>query len=298
VSCWRLTSDGAFTIAGEGDALQGWLPAGAVEAPVGPMHLDLAPAPLALGPIDAAPTLSLLEVGCWIEGDEATLRDPAGTLDGRLKLDAGRGTIGATRGAHIEPILTIATALLLGRRARALVHAAAVVAPSGGVWLLVGDTHAGKSTTVATLLQGGWGWLADDQVVLRDAGGRLVVEGWARQPNLDEGYRRGEITGRRVGVERSAFGVAPLAGEHPLAGILLPRVDAASATALAPASSADTFAALVRQSPWLLADPAAAAALHALLVGAAGHRAARLALGRDSYGRGAVLAGLLRSLGE
>src|SRR5207245_6776974 len=66
----------------------------------------------------------------------------------------------------VYSMLTVATALLLAGLGRALVHAAAVVHPDGGAWLLVGDARSGKSTTCATLVSAGWGYLSDDQVVL------------------------------------------------------------------------------------------------------------------------------------
>ena len=297
MSAWRLTSDGAFTIAGEGPAFRSWLPQTAVIAPNGAAHLDLL-APLGLIPPDGPATLSLLEVSAWIEGDAVRITEPDGARDGTIDLPAERGTVGASDGAHLEPLLTIATALLLGRLGRALVHAAAVVAPGGGVWLLAGDTHAGKSTTVATLVRGGWGWLADDQVVVRGTDGGLRVEGWPRTPNLDAGFLTGELTGRRGSAAPGSMRALPLVGEHPLAGILLPAIAADRPTAITKASSADAFAALVRQSPWVLADPGAAPALHSLLMRAAALPAAHLTLGRDSYARSETLIQVLGGLSE
>jgi hypothetical protein len=297
VSTWRLTSDGSLTIAGDGPTFRSWLPRSAVISPKGAAHLDLL-TPLGLIPPDGPATLSLLEVSAWIEGDAVWFRDEEGARDGTLDLPGKRGTVGAEPDAYLEPILTIATALLLGRLGRALVHSAAVVAPDGGAWLLIGDTHAGKSTTVATLVRGGWGWLADDQVVLSGEDGEVRVEGWPRDVNLDAGYIAGSVTGRRIGVAMKELGVAPATGGHPLRGLLLPHVAPDAPTRLAAASAADGFAALVRQSPWLLADPAAAVGVHRLLTLAASTRVARLSLGRDSYGRGELLAGVLRSLTE
>ena len=61
-------------------------------------------------------------------------------------------------------------------------------------------------------------------------------------------------------------------------------------TSLVVATDAAAFAALVRQSPWLMADRAVAGEVMALLRDAASHPAFSLSLGRDSYARGDVLA--------
>ena len=71
---------------------------------------------------------------------------------------------------ELQGALTLSSALLLGRIGRALIHAAAVVDPFDRGWLLVGDSHAGKTTTCATLISAGWRFVADDQVVLRTDG--------------------------------------------------------------------------------------------------------------------------------
>jgi hypothetical protein len=293
-----LLGDGRFTIEGPESLLAPWLPYHAAPASRARAHLLLEPAPLGVVPLSMPSTLSLLDVGAWVDGEGVLLRSGDGRQDGVLELAGPGGSLGATPGAHVEPLLTIATALLLGRMDHALIHAAAVVSPGGKVWLLVGDTHAGKSTTVATLVRAGWGWLADDQVVVHRSAHGLVAEGWPRAPNLDTGYEEGRITGTRQGVTFELFGAPPLAGPHPLGGVVLPAVDAGRPTGCRPASSAEAFVALVRQSPWLLADVASAPRLNELLAGVAALPAARLQLGRDSYGRGGVLAEVLGEVVE
>jgi hypothetical protein len=293
VTTWRLTADGAFTISGRGDALEGWLSKGSVEAPHGTAHLEILAAPLGLVPPAAPSTLSLLDVACWIHGDAALLHTPDGASDGSLDLGRHVGRVGAAPDAHLEPLLTIATALLLGRLGRALVHAAGVVAPGGDVWLLVGDTHAGKSTTTATLVRGGWGWIADDQVVLSSGAGGVIAEGWPRTPNLDADYAGGRIAGRRV---PSEFAAPPVLGPQRIAGVLLPTITPDQSTSLAPATAADVFTALVRQSPWLLADREVAPAVTELLRRAASLPVHHLGLGRDSYARPEVLSRALAPL--
>ena len=280
---WRLTADGALSLTAPEGLLEEWIPRNAEMGSPGPWHLTVRDAPRALARPAGAPTLALLEVGAWIEGDSLRLRDAAGVLNGEIDLAAGEGEMGVAPGAHAEPLLTIACALMLGRMGRALVHAAGVIAPDGGLWLVAGDTHSGKSRTLATLAAGGWGWVADDQVILRRDGGKVQGAGWPRPLNLDRGYAEGRPTGDRVPTAGPMDRLR--SGEHPLAGLLLPRVERDRETLLKPLGSAEGFIQLVRQSPWLLADQAAAARLSALFTEVAALPAARLRLGVDSYGR-------------
>jgi hypothetical protein len=189
-------------------------------------------------------------------------------------------------------MLTLSAAFLAGRLGAALVHAAAAVARDGRAWLLVGDTHAGKTTTCVSLVaRGGWRWLADDQVVLRrDADASVVVEGWPRAAHLDEGWSDGAVTGRRASVDlRDRWGERWLA-RAPLGGIILPAVRAGDPTSARSADGALALTALVRQSPWLMADRGAAPAVLALLRDAASRPALALSVGRDCYARGDLLA--------
>src|SRR5256885_14550590 len=99
-------------------------------------------------------------------------------------------------------MLTISAALLCAGLGRALLHAAAVLAPDGTAWLLVGDARAGKSTTCANLARvgggggGGWGFLSDDQGVLAATEQGVVGGGGLRSFPLGEGWERGEVPGR------------------------------------------------------------------------------------------------------
>jgi hypothetical protein len=68
---------------------------------------------------------------------------------------------------------------------RLLVHAGSVVAPGGGAVLLVGTSGAGKSTTVATLVRAGWGFLSDELAVIDPATG--LVEPHPRPISLKPG---------------------------------------------------------------------------------------------------------------
>lgn len=280
---WHLTQDGALTLTAPAGLLDDWIPRTAGEGEEGSRHITVRDTPLALTRPEDTPTLALLDVGAWIAGDSIRLRDQEGALDGNVDLARGVGQLGVARGAHAEPLLTIACALMLGRMGRALVHAAGLIAPDGGLWLLAGDTHSGKSSTLATLAAGGWGWVADDQVMLRREGQEVRGAGWARSLNLDRGYAAGRSTGER---ESTAGPIAQLRpGEHPLGGLLLPRVEADRETVLEPVGSAEGFVELVRQSPWLMADASATAGLSAVFAKVATLPAARLRLGVDTYGR-------------
>jgi hypothetical protein len=191
-------------------------------------------------------------------------------------------------------MLTLSAALLIGRMGRALVHAGAVVDPDGAAWLLVGDTHAGKTTTCVSLVDAGWRYLADDQVVLGfDDRDGVVVEGWPRHAHLDEGWSTSEVTGARATVDLRERWGARWVRSAPLGGMLFPSVLADRPTGASRVHSATAFAGIVRQSPWLLADGGAAQPVMELLRRAAERPAFALSLGRDSYARGELLASRL-----
>lgn len=288
-----------------------WLPLLPSDGPLDPGGSILALREAAGAPPAPPPgrrTLALGRVEAWVDGEGAALAGPDG-LRGTLDLGAGRAGLHAPAGAD-DPALaervrwevysacTLSAALLLGRMGRALAHAAAVARPGGGAWLLVGDTHAGKTTTTANLLAAGWAYLSDDHVVLgRGGDGGVRVEGWPRPFHLDEGWERGETRAVRGETDPRARWPGRWRRSAPLAGILLPRIEAPRPTALEPAAAADALAALVRQSPWLLADGAAAPGVLALLADAARLPVRALRLGRDAYADPAVLVEALAPLG-
>lgn len=298
----RLLADGSLSLSISPDAAPlaaPWLPLGLAPGVIAPsasvlrVEVATSEAVLPSGP----PTLALQDVRCWVDGDRVELRDrspAAGTID--LTRRRATITLSPLGPDATEPLLTVSAALLLGRAGKALLHAAATVAPNGGAWLLVGDSHTGKSTTTATLTLGGWGYLSDDQVVVGRRGESLHAEGWRRSFNLDAGWEEGRVTGQRVVEE--GVGAGRERREAPVTGILLPRVDAERPTALAPVTGADAFQALVRQSPWLLADRAAAPAVVSLLEQVARLPAWRLSLGRDCYRDPKRLIGALAPLGR
>jgi hypothetical protein len=223
----------------------------------------------------------------------------ASAARGRLGLDARAALIeapasGAADAAarDVYSMLTLASAFLVGRLDAALVHAGCVVDPNGRAWALVGDSHAGKTTTCVSLVAaGGWRWLADDQIVLRHhEDGGIVVEGWPRRAHLDEGWHSAVVTGRRAATDLRVQWGDRWTARAPFGGMLLPVVHPDATTSLSRATPAAALAALVRQSPWLMADRGAAHAVLTLLRDAAARPAFTLVLGRDVYARGDVLA--------
>jgi hypothetical protein len=240
------------------------------------------------------PTEALLTfgdvTGFALAADRVRLLTPSRHTWTDLLLDAGRAevNVGAAADAgHLAPMLTLASALLLGRMGRGLAHGASVVSPGGSAWLLVGDTHAGKTTTCATLLDGGWRYCSDDQVVVsRASDGTLEVEGWPRIFHLDAGFGDARPHGgRRSDVDAGARWPGRWVRRAPLAGVLFPVVDAGAATALLPIDAAGRLAGIVRQSPWLFADAGAAPGMLALLREMALLPGHALRLGRDSFAR-------------
>lgn len=272
-----------------------WLPRGARPASPGAVAeasigVEAGAPPFA--PPAGAAAMELLGVGAWIpaDGGEVLLRDAQGRTAARIDLAARRARVwletrAARPGGHeVSATLTMCAALLLTRLRRSLVHASAVMGPGGGAWLLAGGSFSGKTTTCVNLIRGGWDYLSDDHVVLRAGpGGALHAEGWARAFNLDRGYAAGASEGVRLRVEPDAFGPGRWRSAGTVAGVLFPRVEAELPTAVFPLHPARALGRLLPNAPWLLADPAAAGPVLALLEGAARLPAYELRLGNDSY---------------
>ena len=150
---------------------------------------------------------------------EVDLAHPAATIG--LSAEAARPVASEVepRNAAVFSALTLAAALLPNRMRRALLHAAAVVAPDGEAWLLVGDAFTGKTTTTVNLIREGWDYVSDDHVVLgRAPGGGVVVEGWPRAFHLDRGYRSGASVGERDPVDpRSSVRAGGAGARHSVA---------------------------------------------------------------------------------
>jgi hypothetical protein len=288
-------------------ALDRWIPQIPADTPADPSGSVIRVLPRDGAPAPARPaaerTLELGTMDAWVEGDRTLMLGPAEVF-ATIDLRTGVADLRAPDDAESNPVMwalysaaTLACALLLGRMGRALVHAAAVVPPGGGAWLLVGDTHVGKTTTTANLVRAGWNYLSDDHVVLqRDAQGRLQVEGLPRPFHLDEGYEDGVVHQVRGATDATERFPGAWRRTAPLAGLLFPGIHADEPTALGPAGAGHALAALLRQSPWLLADRGSAPRVLALLREAALLPSHSLRLGLDTYADPALLAERLGAL--
>lgn len=275
-----------------------WLPllpyADTPAAPGGAAIRVAAGDPARLPPPAGAPVVRLGAADVWVDDAAAVaqLRCTGGSA-GEADLARGEAALVPAPGDRapdgvaawdLFSMCTLVSALLLGRMHRALVHAAAIVAPDGRAWLLAGDARAGKSTTVVNLISAGWRFVSDDNGVLfRGADGAPWVEGWPRPFHLDEGWEAGAPLHRRGEVDPHERWPGQWMRTAPLAGLLFPRVAAERPTELAPLPAAEALAALMRQSPWLLADRACAAEVLSFLREACERPAFSLRLGLDSY---------------
>jgi len=253
------------------------------------------------------PVLRLGAAEVWVDDAAATARlRCTGGSAGEADLAGATATLVPAPGDaaadgvaawDLFSMCTLASALLLGRMHRALVHAAGIVAPDGGAWLLAGDARAGKSTTSVNLIAAGWRFVSDDNVVLfRGPGGAAWVEGWPRRFHLDEGWEAGVPRHRRGEVDPHERWPGQWVRTAPLAGLLFPRVAADQPTALSPLPTPEALVALMRQSPWLLADRACAPEILASLRAACELPAYSLRLGLDSYRDTDRLLGVLAPL--
>lgn len=251
--------------------------------------------------LDGAATLTLGTVRGWLSVKQRRmrLRGMGVATRGVVDFPSRRATLrvdpsAAEAGFDLYAMLTVAAALLLAELGRALVHAAGVVSPDGGAWLLAGDARAGKSTTCANLVRAGWGYLSDDQVVLELGPAGITAEGWLRPFHLDQGWPAAEPSGIRTTISPTTLGVARWRRSAPLAGLLFPRVQPERPTTLARRSPGEALAAMVRQSPWLLVRRRTAATVLELLKRAVERVPAyALHLGRDSYRGGEQLSSWL-----
>jgi hypothetical protein len=247
------------------------------------------------------PTLSFGSVRAWVDDASRRVALAGRVGEGVLDLAAAMGTIdphGALDDGYT--MLTVAAGLLLAARGRVLLHGAAIRRPDGGVVLLAGDTHCGKSTTALTIARApGWAWLSDDQVVLAPLSSSAVeVLAWARLPHLDAGYHQGESTGERRDASPELLGSLPWTARGALAATVLPQVRAAQPSGTRPASAGSAMEALVRQGAWIMAEPGSARLTLGVLRAAAGLTSRFLDLGLDSYGRPDRLAELLDEIGS
>ncbi|HUQ47922.1 MAG TPA: hypothetical protein VM053_06705 [Gemmatimonadaceae bacterium] len=248
-------------------------------------------------------SLALGRVKAWLHnaGNQVWLESETSSITGTIDLASGVANVAIHTVRQPSPFdlssaLTIAAGLLLVRKGRTPVHAGAVVHPdTGRAWVLVGDTHAGKSTTTANLVRAGWFYLSDDYVVLsRGAHDEIIVEGWPDDFHLDEGWHSGEPTGVRGTTSESDFREDARKGTAVLDGILFPRVEPSFATSIAPVAGVIGLERIIRQSPWLVADPVSARGVLELMRSAASRNTADIRLGRDTFANPSLLDEVVR----
>ena len=140
-------------------------------------------------------------------------------------------------------------------------HAAAVVAPAGSAWLLIGPTGSGKSTLAYALSRAGWGVLGDDGVIVGDTlgGGRLFAIGWhdpvrvsirlaGAFPELGSDNVRAQVMSGDAR-ERTTIDISP-PRPAPIAGLVW--VTHGTRDAMVKRSPTEALADLVRDSAWVL----------------------------------------------
>lgn len=311
-TCWSLLADGSLVLQVDHrllPAAERWIP---LQVPklettaTAAATIDVQYGrPRMTGRGVGAPTLRLGNVDARVDDAEGHVylvgRSGArGSLDlERRRSEIRSGDLTDTVATDIYAMLTVASAFMLGRLGCALLHSAAAVAPAGGAWMLVGDARAGKTTTTLNLIQGGWNYLSDDQVVLAtEEDGSLSVEGWLRPFHVDAGWSVGQESARRESVDPSSLGPGRWQRRAPLAGALFLEIRPDSPTAVEPMGQADALAALVRQTPWLMADRVQAPTILALLISAIHLPTFRLSLGRDSYRDAPILLECLQPILE
>jgi hypothetical protein len=299
---YPLLHDAALVL--ESDACLGalaeaWLPSVAVE-PLPPMRSDPSPARIDLSVTALAPpppagpsAFRAAGVEAWLtDGGPAVLRgaDPEEWASIHLE-DMVAQVSAPAQGAQVGRegsvfhLLDVSAALLMGRLGRTFLHAAAVARPGEGAWLLVGDSCSGKTTTTLNLMGRGWSVVSDDAVVVfqEHEGGPVWIEGWPRRFGVDEGWERGEVTGRRSRREPGTFATVNWQRSAPLAGLVFPRIMGDAPTCLQPASAARALERLIRQSPWLMADRSGAPRLLRMFRSMVEAPLFELSLGRDTY---------------
>jgi hypothetical protein len=254
-----------------------------------------------------APSLQLGRVRAWVDAanDVAWLSNDSESIRARADLASRVATVAVPDdvtplAADFTSVLTITAAMLLVRDGRTAIHAGAVVRPdTGGAWLLVGDSHSGKSTTTANLVRAGWSYLSDDYVVLSRADNDdIEVEGWPDDFHLDEGWHRGESTGVRSTVREDELPEGRRAQFAQLEGVLFPRVSRDEATVVTEISPVVALERLIRQSPWLIADAKAAGRVFELLKDAASNANGELRLGLDTFAQPEALDRVVRSFAD
>lgn len=174
--------------------------------------------------------------------------------------------------------------------------------------LLVGDSGSGKSTLTATLVQQGWHFVSDDNLLLTDSPQGIVAWALRRYFTFDESTLKAcdllqfkHAIGSRVPGDRDKIRFYPRQAfpHHFVAAcmpgvILFPTITDESSSWIEPVSQGDSLARLIRQCPWATCDVAAAPKhLQALTNLVKQSRSYALNAGRDVFEDSASLPGLI-----
>lgn len=251
------------------------------------------------------PAFALGNVKAWVDAafNAAYATTPDGHLECRVDLARRIAHVAVREDASpydFTSALTIVSALLLVRAGRTPVRAAGVMAPgTQAVWLLAGDSHSGKSTTTANLVQAGWWYLSDDYVVIAaTADDSISVDGWPDDFHMDEGWQSGEPAGRRGTLVESSLPDRSRVDSGILGGLLFTSVVPGEPTRIEPLEPVVALQRLIRQSPWLMGDSTSAPTVLRLLRLAASAPAGELFVGKDTYRDGARVAALITEFAE
>jgi len=153
--------------------------------------------------------------------------------------------------AAYRRVLPHALAHVLATHDRFVMHAAGVVPPGSGAFVLIGSTGAGKSTLASGALRAGWAVLGDDLVIVSRRGDDIVADAFPKPLAIpadaldDADLSRLDPTDPRGRVSLPASELAR--GEHLVAGVVLlergrgPEVD--------DVSTSDMVAAMVGSFP-------------------------------------------------
>jgi hypothetical protein len=297
-----LLEDEALTLdydAGSSTQAQEWIPLHATSVTrMGRAHIRVVRSDP--DTYDTAPSggtaIQLGAVTGVLAGEGAVLDDPSGM---RVTIDFAqlRALVRAPSDrSDVRSALTLSSALLINRLGGALLHAASAADPSGHAWIIAGDIHSGKTTTCAALVDAGWRFLADDEVVVRRSPADVLqIEGWPRVVHLDESRDSAQPAGVQTPREVRARWSGQWLRSAPLGGVILPAIQRQRATDMQRITPSDALAAIMRQSPWLTADREIAEAVLSLLSEAARTRCYVLTLGRDAHGRPGVVQAVVES---
>jgi hypothetical protein len=218
-------------------------------------------------------------------------------------------TTAALHPLALNNVILYAVQAALRRAGMYQFHAGCVLASNGarGI-LLVGDSGSGKSTLTASLVQLGWHFVSDDNLLLRDSANGIVAWALRRYFTFDEATLKAcdllqfeHAVGSRVPGDRNKFRFyARRAFPHRFVDacmpgvILFPTITGEAISRIGPVSQADSLARLIRQCPWATCDVAAAPEhLQALTKLVKQTRSYAFSAGRDVFEDPASLPGLI-----